>query len=119
MTISKDVVLWNNGRDRLCLLQVPVEQQYQYIDGTPCITFEVSYENRNYKGCDTFTLFDHFYISKISEIEKVYRSANGSFLALHTFLMLFRINRQVSKEVCRFLFCKNIDFSFFYATIKS
>ena len=79
MTISKDVVLWDNGRDRFCLLQVPLEQQYKYIDGKPCISFKISYENRNYKGCDTFTLFDHFYVSKISEIEKVYRSMNGSF----------------------------------------
>ena len=79
MTISKNVVLWDNGTDRLSLLQVPVDQQYKYNDGTPCITFEVSYENKNYKGCDTFTLFDHFYISQISEIEKVYRSVNGSF----------------------------------------
>ena len=79
MTISKDVVLWNNGRDRLCLFQVPFEQQYQYIDGIPCITFEVLYENRNYKGCDIFTLFDRFYASKMSEMEKVYHCLNGTF----------------------------------------
>lgn len=79
MTISKDVVLWDNGSDRLCLLQVPLDQQYKYIDGIPCITFEVSYENRNYKGRDTFTLFDNFYVSKIREMEKAYFAANGSF----------------------------------------
>lgn len=27
MTIQKNVVLWDNGRDRLCLLRVPFEQQ--------------------------------------------------------------------------------------------
>lgn len=79
MTISKDVVLWEDGWNRLCLLRVPVEQQYKYIDGFPCITFGVSYENANYKGCDTFTLFGHFYVSKMSAIEKVYSCLNGSF----------------------------------------
>ena len=29
MTIQKNVVLWDNGRDRLCLLRVPFEQQYK------------------------------------------------------------------------------------------
>ena len=28
MTIQKNVVMWDNGRDRLCLLRVPFEQQY-------------------------------------------------------------------------------------------
>ena len=79
MTIQNDVVLWDNGIDKFCLYSVPNEQQYKYIDNIPCLTFGIAYENRNYKGCDTFTLFDHFYICKISEIEKVYRSANGSF----------------------------------------
>ena len=45
MTIQKNVVLWDNGRDILCLLRVPFEQQYKYIDGVPCITFGISYES--------------------------------------------------------------------------
>ncbi len=79
MTIQKDIVLWDNGRDRLCLLKVPFEQQYKYIDGLPCITFGISYESASYKGCDTFTLFDHFYSDIISAIEKTYRTLNGDF----------------------------------------
>ena len=79
MTIQRDYVLWDNGQDRLCLLQVPFEHQYQYIGQLPCITVGISYENANYKGCDIFTLFDHFYASKMSEIEKVYLCLNGAF----------------------------------------
>lgn len=79
MTTSKDTVLWDNGIDKFCLLSLSNEQQYKYIDGVPCITFSILYENRNYKGCDTFTLFDHFYISKMNEIEEVCRCLNGAF----------------------------------------
>jgi len=34
MTVKNDIVLWDNGIDKLCLLKVPNEQQYKYIDGT-------------------------------------------------------------------------------------
>ncbi|MBQ4598425.1 MAG: hypothetical protein IJB19_00760 [Clostridia bacterium] len=79
MTIKDDIVLWDNGKDRLSLLSVPIEQQYKYIDGIPCITFAISYENKNYKGCDVFTLFDQFYIDTVSAIENAYHSLNGTF----------------------------------------
>lgn len=79
MTIPKDVVLWDNGTDKLYLCSVPKEQQYKYIDGIPCLTFGIAYENKNYKGCDTFTLFGHFYTGKVCEIEDVYSCLNGTF----------------------------------------
>ncbi len=79
MTVKNDVVLWDNGTNRLCLLTVPSEQQYQYIEGLPCITFKIFYENTDFKGCDTFTLFDHFYINILNEIKATYDSLIGSF----------------------------------------
>ena len=79
MTVKNDIVLWDNGIDKLCLLTVPNEQQYKYIEGVSCITFGVSYENMNFKGCDTFTLFDHFYSNIVNEIESTYTLLNGSF----------------------------------------
>lgn len=79
MTIQKGVVLWDNGIDKFYLYSVPNEQQYKYIDGISCLSFGIAYENRNYKGCDTFTLFDHFYAGKVREIEDVYSCLNGTF----------------------------------------
>lgn len=79
MTVKNDIILWDNGIDRLCLLTVPNEHQYKYIDGVPCITFSISYENARFKGCDTFTLFDSFYSDIINEIENTYTSLNGNF----------------------------------------
>ena len=79
MTVKNDIVLWDNGREKLCLLTVPNEHQYKYIEGVSCITFGISYENMNFKGCDTFTLFDHFYSNIVNEIESTYTSLNGSF----------------------------------------
>ena len=65
MTVKNDMVLWDNGIDKFCLLKAPNEQQYKYIDGIPCITFGISYENTSFKGYDIFTLF---FVNKISEI---------------------------------------------------
>ena len=79
MTVKNDMVLWDNGIDKLCLFAVPNEQQYKYIEGVPCITFKISYENTNFKGCDTFTLFDRFYFNIVNEIESTYASLYGSF----------------------------------------
>ena len=79
MTIHNDVVLWDNGIDKFYLYSVPDKQQYKYIDGLPCLTFEIAYENSNYRGCDIFTLFDHFYVSKMHEIKDVYSCLNGAF----------------------------------------
>ena len=79
MTVKNDIVLWDSGTDKFCLLSIPDEQQYRYIDDIPCITFGVYYENSRFKGYDVFTLFDNFYINTIGKIETVYRSLNGSF----------------------------------------
>ena len=79
MTVKNDIVLWDNGREKLCLLTVPNEHQYKYIEGVSCITFGISYENMNFKGCDTFTLFDHFYSNIVNEMKNTYISLNGSF----------------------------------------
>ncbi|MBR3869458.1 MAG: hypothetical protein IKM66_09105 [Clostridia bacterium] len=79
MTVKNDIVLWNNRTNCLCLLSVPSEQQYKYIEGCPCITFGISYENADFKGYDTFTLFDHFYFNIVNEIKTAYDSLNGSF----------------------------------------
>ena len=79
MTIQNDVVLWDNGIDKFYLYSVPDDQQYKYIDGVPCLTFGIAYENSNYRGCDIFTLFDHFYVSKMHEIKDVYSCLNGAF----------------------------------------
>lgn len=43
------------------------------------MTFGILYENSNYKGCDTFTLFNHFYAGKVREVEDVYGCLNGIF----------------------------------------
>ena len=79
MTVKNDVVLWDNEIDRLCLFAVPSEQQYKYLEGVPCITFGIYYENANFKGCDTFTIFDSFYSNTVHAIENLYASLDGSF----------------------------------------
>ena len=79
MTVKNDMVLWDNGIDKLCLLTVPNELQYKYIEGASCITFGISYENANFKGQDTFTLFDPLYSNIVNDIERIYTSLNGSF----------------------------------------
>ena len=79
MTIKKDIILWDDGANCLCLLSIPSEQQYKYIDGLPCITFGVSYENATFKGYDSFTLFDHFYNNILNGMKNTYESLNGNF----------------------------------------
>ena len=78
MTIKNDIILWDDGANYLCLLSIPSEQQYKYIDGLPCITFGVSYENATFKGYDTFTLFDRFYNNILNELKSTYDSLNGT-----------------------------------------
>ena len=78
MTIKNDSILWDDGANCLCLLSIPSEQQYKYIDGLPCITFGVSYENATFKGYDTFTLFDRFYNNILNELKSTYDSLNGT-----------------------------------------
>ena len=78
MTIKNNIILWDDGANCLCLLSIPSEQQYKYIDGLPCITFGVSYENATFKGYDTFTLFDRFYNNILNELKNTYDSLNGT-----------------------------------------
>ena len=78
MTIKNDIILWDDGANCLCLLSIPSEQQYKYIDGLPCITFGVSYENATFKGYDTFTLFDRFYNNILNESKSTHDSLNGT-----------------------------------------
>ena len=78
MTIKNDIILWDDGANCLCLLSIPSEQQYKYIDGLPCITFGVSYENATFKGYDTFTLFDRFYNNILNELKSTHDSLNGT-----------------------------------------
>ena len=79
MTIKNDIILWDDGANCLCLLSIPSEQQYKYIDGLPCITFGVSYEDATFKGYDSFTLFDHFYNNILNRMKNTYESLNGNF----------------------------------------
>ena len=79
MTIKNDMVLWDNGADKFCLLAIPNEAQYKYIDNIPCITFGISYENFCFKVYETFTLFDKFYTDTIEKMETVRHSLNGAF----------------------------------------
>ena len=79
MTIKNDIVLWDNGADKFCLLAIPNEAQYKYIDDIPCITFGISYENFRFKGYETFTLFDKFYTDSIDKMGTIHHSLNGAF----------------------------------------
>lgn len=80
MTIQNNIVsLWDNGTDRFYLFAILPEYQYKYIIGKPCITVGFAYENELYKGCDTFTLFDHFYLDTLEAMKTTYRELNGSF----------------------------------------
>lgn len=82
MTIQNAIIsLWDNGIDKFYLVSVPPEDQYKYISGKPCITVGFAYEygNGRFKGYDTFTLFDHFYIDILEAMKKTYRAVNGSF----------------------------------------
>ncbi len=79
MTIKNDIVLWDDGATCLCLLSIPSAQQYKYIDGHPFITFGISYENTNFKGYDTFTLYDRFYNNILNEMKNTYESLHGDF----------------------------------------
>ena len=83
MTIKEDkVILWENDRDKFWLFSVPCEYQYIYINGKPCITFGIAYENAFYKGYDYITIFDHYLTETIAKMESVYANLSGEF-SLH------------------------------------
>ena len=80
MTIKyDDVTLWDNGTDKFFLFAISADSQYKYISGKPCITLGIAYESEKYKGCDTFTLLDHFYDETLDAMKNTYRDLNGSF----------------------------------------
>ncbi len=80
MTIKEDTsVLWDNGGNKLWLYSVPSVEQYNYIDGKPCITLGIAYENMFFKGRDIITIFDHYLTETVSSIEGVYESLVGEF----------------------------------------
>ena len=80
MTIQQNIVtLWDNGTDKLNLFSVPESSWYNYVEGLPCITIGLSYENESYKGCDIFTFFDRNCVELLDTIKDVFYSLNGSF----------------------------------------
>ncbi len=80
MTIKEDVlILWDNGGNKLWLFSVPSSEQYKYIEGKPCITFGIAYENMSFKGQDIITIFDHHLTNTVNKIENVYESLDGEF----------------------------------------
>ena len=80
MTIKEDTsILWDNGGNKLWLFSVPGVEQYNYIDGKPCITLGIAYENVSFKGRDIITIFDHYLTETVSLIEGVYESLVGEF----------------------------------------
>jgi hypothetical protein len=80
MTIKEDkVTLWDSNGNKLWLYAVPCERQYKYIEGEPCITFGIAYENASYMGCDEITIFDKYLTETIAEITKVYEEHSGEF----------------------------------------
>lgn len=79
MTIKENVVLWNDGRNTLCIVSIPEDQQYGYINDLPCISFGILYENERFKGYDTFTLFDCLYADVLKKAQEVICNLNGTF----------------------------------------
>ena len=78
-TKDERIVLWNSKEDKLFLLSVPVDRQYCYEKGIPCITVGIMYESASFKGYDEFTFFDHFYEELLQKIKAAYDNLNGEF----------------------------------------
>lgn len=79
MTIKENVVLWNDGRNKLSMVSIPEDQQYRYINDLPCISFGVLYESERFKGYDIFTLFDCLYADVLKKAQEMICNLNGSF----------------------------------------
>ena len=80
MTIPYDsITLWDNGIDKIALFSVPSESQYRYESGQPCVTVGFAYENKAFRGCDTFTLFGRFYLEFLDAMRQTRQSLNGGF----------------------------------------
>ena len=79
MTVEKDIVLWDDGGEKLSLFPVPDSHQYRYLENGPCGTFGIAYENENYTGRDIFTVFGSFYEDLLRAMKGAYRALTGSF----------------------------------------
>ena len=80
MTIKEDVIiLWDNGVDKFWLFSVPYAEQYKYIEGKPCITFGIAYENLSFRGQDIITIFDHYLTETVKKMKDVYENLEGEF----------------------------------------
>lgn len=78
MTIRNKTVIWDDGENLLSILPVGEGDQYQYIDGISCITFDVSYENSRFKGWDRFTLFEKWYTDFLNGLHDAVQHAEGN-----------------------------------------
>lgn len=76
---QNDTVLWDNGKERLYIFEIPPENCYYYIADQPCITVGFGYENAKYKGEDVFTFFGEQYLELCNKIAAACRDLNGSF----------------------------------------
>lgn len=76
MIEEKEIVLWDNGIDKLCLHSI---KKGEHIDYDHSVSFGVSYENFHFKGHDFFTLVDKEYFDCIKKIEKTFNTLNGTF----------------------------------------
>jgi len=78
VTIRNKTVIWDDGENLLSILPVGEGDQYQYIDGKSCITFDVSYENSCFKGWDRFTLFEKWYTDFLDGLHDAVKHAEGN-----------------------------------------
>lgn len=74
---QNDTVLWDNGKERLYIFEIPPENCY--IPDKPCITIGFGYENARYKGEDVFVFVGEQYLELRNKIAAVSRDLNGSF----------------------------------------
>lgn len=74
---QNDTVLWDNGKERLYIFEIPLENCS--TADQPCITIGFGYENARYKGEDVFFFFGEQYLELRNKIDAVSRDLNGSF----------------------------------------
>lgn len=76
MTVRNDTVLWDNGKERLYIFEIPPENCY--IPDRPCVVVGFGYENARFKGEDVFAFFGEQYLELRNKIAAVSRDLNGS-----------------------------------------
>ena len=77
MTVHNKISIWDDGKNQLWILPVEESSQYHYINGIPCITFDISYENSHFKGFDRFTLFDKWYADFLNGLHDAVQFSDG------------------------------------------